>query len=245
VRNFKLTLQYDGTHFHGWQKQPNVRTVSGVLECAIEKLSKERVKLIGASRTDKGVHAYGQVANFHSRCKIPLEKFPLALNSLLPHDLVVKDVECVRDDFHARFSAISRHYRYVILNHRERSPFQSNYSLWIPYSLDFERMMEGAKYLIGCHDFTAFSSSLSEDRNPYRTIKSISLKKEGECINLDVVSDSFLPGMIRRIAGTLIRVGCGKIQPGGVYEILTSRDRSLAGPAVQPHGLYLVEVEYP
>lgn len=244
MRNIKLVLQYDGRNYHGFQKQPGLPTICGVLEKALFKLTQENPCIIYASRTDKGVHAYDQVVNFKTHSCMAVDVFEKALNALLPNDIVVCSSEEVSLEFHARFSAKSRTYLYLILNRKLPSPFHLYYALFVPWRLSFERMKEGAKYFIGEHDFTSFVPSSETYKNPNRTIDRLDIKKEEDFIHISITSKSFLRGMIRTIVGTLLDVERGRLEPYEILEIIEAKDRRRASKTVSSHGLYLMKVEY-
>ncbi len=245
MRNIKLVIEYDGTSYHGWQSQNNALAVQDVIEKAIMTLTGEKCKLIGSGRTDAGVHAIGQVANFITNSKIPPEKFSYALNNILPDDIVIKSSEQVPGSFHARYSAIGKKYRYVIYNSRQRSALLRNRAYFVPYDLDIPSMEKAMKYFVGTHDFAAFKAADSTEKSSIRTITDTWLKKEGEIVTFEIAGDGFLYNMVRIIAGTLVEVGMGKIAADDIPHIIESRDRRKAGRTAPPHGLYLVEVYYP
>lgn len=247
-KNIKLLIAYEGTDYHGWQRQLDPKTISGTLEEALFRLTGEKVSLIGASRTDSGVHAQGQVANFITKSKIPIKAYPLALNSFLPRDIVVYESQEVPLSFHARYSAKLRIYRYLILNKPYPSPLSRRFTTHIPYKLDLELMQEGAKYLLGAHDFTSFSSC-QPHQNPVRTIDRLSIEKachlengEDSIIKFEIAGQSFLGQMIRTIIGTLLKIGKRKFPPSKIKEILEARNRASA--IASACGLCLVRVEY-
>ena len=249
-RNIKLCLQYDGTNYYGWQKQSNRVTVAGILEQAVQKTIGEEARIIAASRIDAGAHAYGQVVNFQTDAGWDVSVFPKAINCNLPRDIIVYDACCMPSDFHARFSAKWRKYQYLILNSHFSSPFYRNYACFFPHELDIDRMIDGAAFLAGKHDFASFCTESKNMENTVRTISLLSIEKkgstfgEGNFISIDIAADAFLYGMIRSIAGILIDVGRGRKSPEDVKMVLEARDRTM-GPMVRPaHGLYLMEVGY-
>ncbi|MBI4778316.1 tRNA pseudouridine(38-40) synthase TruA [Candidatus Desantisbacteria bacterium] len=221
-RNIKLCLQYDGTNYYGWQKQSNRVTVAGVLEQAIQKATGEEVRIFAASRIDAGAHAYGQVVNFQTDVTWDTSVFPKAINHNLPGDIVVYDACQMPVDFHARFSASFRRYRYLILNSRFSSPFYRNYACFFSHKLDIDRMVEGAAFLVGKHDFASFCTESKNIENTVRRVSLLSIEKKkslfGESsnsdrnnfISIDIIADAFLYGMIRSIVGILIDVGRGR-----------------------------------
>lgn len=244
MRNIKLTIEYEGSNYHGWQVQPNVITVQGIIVEAIKKITKEDVNLIGAGRTDSGVHAKGQVANFKTNSKIPEDKFSHAINSQLPFDIAIVKSEEVPIDFHSRYDALAKRYRYIIYNSLIRSPLYRNYAYHIPYKLDFEKMKVAKDYFLGTHDFMTFMSSGSEIEDTVRTIYSISTIKRDGLIIFQIEGNGFLYNMVRIMAGTLVEVGSGKINKDSISQIIESKDRITAGHTAPAKGLYLEKVFY-
>lgn len=243
-RNIKLLIEYDGTNYHGWQKQANLITIQETLEQALSKVMCHLVSVVGAGRTDAGVHALGQVANFFTTCCIPVEKVPYALNSILPGDIVIKDAQEVSDEFHARYSAKGKKYRYVINNSKFPSALERNREYYYPYKLDLVLMKEALQLFKGTHDFKGFMAGGSLIKNTVRTIYEADLKKEQDRIVIEISGNGFLYNMVRIIVGTLIELGRGKISIEDIRKIITEGNRTKAGPTVPPHGLYLVEVYY-
>ena len=243
--NIRLVIEYDGSGYHGWQKQLHDETIQGTIETVFFNLFKEEISLQGASRTDAGVHAKAQVANFFLKKDISPQKIMSALNAKLPRDIVVLEVENVPNDFNARFGAKGKYYRYVIFNGEFRSPFENDYSLFFPGSLDIAKMQEGADFLIGTFDFASFGvNPKREIASTIRTITSIDVIREKEKIYIDVYGDSFLYKMVRSIVGTLLEVGSGRRKPAEVKEILDRKDRCCADKTAEPQGLYLMKVFY-
>lgn len=242
--NIKLTLQYDGTAYHGWQIQKNSITVQETLTQAIEKVTGERVTLIGCGRTDTGVHAEKYVCNFHTEANIPPEKYPYALNSHLPDDIVCFAAERVNEDFHANKSAVSKRYVYRILNREFPDAVMSRYSWHYKYPLDLAKMKEAAEAFIGTHDFIGFASSGFSVKTTVREIYSLDVSQEGDVITINVHGNGFLYNMVRIIAGTLVFAGNGKINPADMADIIESKDRGRAGITAPPEGLCLKEVYY-
>ncbi|MGB9594735.1 MAG: tRNA pseudouridine(38-40) synthase TruA [Candidatus Poribacteria bacterium] len=256
MRNIKLTIEYDGTNYYGWQIQPKSNTIQGTLEFTLSKITKSKVDVIGAGRTDAGVHAVGQVANFKTESKMTPNEFKLALNSLLPHDIVINYAEEADESFHSRFDAISRTYHYTILNADTSSAFLRNYVYLFQRPIDIDTMNEACKYLIGTHDFSSFASLGDSIHSSIRTVS----LAEWRLLNIDssifgyeskhrlirfyIKANAFLRGMVRAIVGTLLDVGTGKIQPEEVKEILELKDRTKAGSSLPAKGLCLVNVEY-
>ncbi len=245
MRNIKLTIEYDGTGYHGWQIQPEVRTIQGTLEEKIGVIAGEQISLVASGRTDAGVHALGQVANFKTESRIPLGALKRGLNSLLPDDIAIKRVEAVSHDFHARFSARSKLYTYRVFNSKVSSPMERNFSWHVPERLDLGKMREAARLLLGRHDFSAFRAAQTENLNPVRTLMVLEIaRKRNKIIQFRIRADAFLKHMARNIVGTLVDVGKGKRDPECLKAILGARDRTQAGMAAPPNGLFLVEVDY-
>ena len=244
TRNIKLTLEYDGENYHGWQRQPQVPTIQGTIEASLAEIVREKVNLIGSGRTDAGVHARGQVANFKTKSRIPLRNLKAALNGLLPKDIVIKHAVQVPDDFHARYGAKSKLYRYTILNASISSPFSRKYAYFFPCHLDVAAMKRAAKFLVGRHDFSSFRGTGTARENYLRRVTRLRISVEKEFIYLDMEADGFLYNMVRIIAGTLVEVGRGKMVAGEVKEILRAQDRRRSGPTLPARGLCLVRVKY-
>ena len=244
MRNIKLTIEYDGKCYNGWQKQPNKLNIQGEIERAIYNITKEEVDLIGSGRTDAGVHALGQVANFKTNSEISIEKLPLAINSQLKNSIVIKEAEEVDERFHSRYNAKHKTYRYIINNSKCGTAIYRNLEYSYPFKLDAEKMKQASKYFEGEHDFKAFKSSGTSSKNSVRTIYKAIVKQEGEKIIIELTGNGFLYNMVRIISGTLLDVGLGKIRPEEIPEIIESKDRQRAGKTLPPYGLYLVEVKY-
>lgn len=244
MRNIKLTIEYDGKDFNGWQKQPNKLNIQGEIERAIYNITKEEVDLIGSGRTDAGVHALGQVANFKTNSEISIEKIPLAINSQLKNSIVIKEAEEVDERFHSRYNAKHKTYRYIINNSKCGTAIYRNLEYSYPFKLDAEKMKQASKYFEGEHDFKAFKSSGTSSKNSVRTIYKAIVKQEGEKIIIELTGNGFLYNMVRIISGTLLDVGLGKIRAEEIPEIIESKDRQRAGKTLPAHGLYLVEVKY-
>lgn len=244
MRNIKLTIAYDGTRYAGWQIQKNAKTIQGEIEKALKKIFKQKVRVIGAGRTDSGVHARAQVANF--TIARPGCATVNALNANLPEDIRVIEEKQVPLKFHARFDAKSKIYRYTILNSRIDDPFLCNYYYKFPHELNTLLMKKETKVLLGLHDFKSFQakSASSGVKSTARTIKKISIKKEKDLVHIDIEANGFLHNMARNIAGTLIEVGRGYLPEGSMRKILSSKDRTKAGPTAPAKGLTLLEVKY-
>lgn len=246
-RRIKLTLAYDGTNYNGWQLQirpRGVRTIQGVLEEKLRILTQEDIKVVASGRTDAGVHALGQVVHFDTTSTIPVERFPQALLSLLPLDIVPLKAEEVDDSFHARYSARWKTYRYTFDTASMPHVFWRRYAYHYPYPLDRSAMAQAAEYLLGQHDFRSFCASGSSVKDYVRTITACEFKTEGRLLMLDITGDGFLYNMIRIICGTLLEIGRGKLKPEAMKKIIAAQDRNAAGPTAPAHGLCLLEVGY-
>jgi len=243
---FKTVVEYDGTNYHGWQFQPNAATIQGEIEKALEKIFHIRIPVYGAGRTDAGVHACGQVAHIIAPWNHPTENLKRALNTILPEDICVKDVSEVDEDFHARHSAISKTYRYEILNQRFRSPLKRLYSWQVSYALDLTKLQVASHLLVGAHDFATFGAPTSGTLSTVREIFEATWGEQEECSTLTftIRGSGFLRFMVRSLVGTLVKVGVGKITVRDFGAILESRDRSKSGPTAPPQGLSLISVEY-
>lgn len=244
-KRVKLTVAYDGTNYCGWQVQPNGITIESELNRHLSELLKEEIHVIGASRTDAGVHALGNVAVFDTEARMPAEKFSYALNTRLPADIRIQDSCEVPADFHPRFCRTVKTYEYRICNRRFPNPCERLYSLFYYWDLDVDKMRRAASYLVGEHDFTSFCTKRPEVTDRVRTIYSLDVEKSGEMITIRVRGNGFLYNMVRIIAGTLLRAGGGMIRPEEIPEILAAKDRKLAGETARPEGLTLVSIEYP
>lgn len=242
--NVKLTIEYDGTNYHGWQSQTNAAAVQDVIQSAIKKITGEECTLTASSRTDAGVHALGQVANFRTESNIPPNKFSYVLNSVLPDDIVIKKSEEVNQDFHAQYLAIGKKYRYLIYNSNSPSALLRNRACYVPQRLNFEAMVRAAESFVGTYDFSAFKASGGSVKTSVRTIANTSLNVCEDIFKFEIAGNGFLYNMVRIITGTLIEVGIGKISAKSIPEIIESRDRKRAGRTAPAHGLYLVEVYY-
>jgi tRNA pseudouridine38-40 synthase len=247
MRNIKLIIEYDGTHFNGWQLQPNgARTVQGEIEAALKKIFKKKVRLIASGRTDSGVHALGQVANFKISSSMPLKEIRNALNANIAPDVAIISTEEAAPDFHARYSAKSKTYRYTILNREARGARERHISLFCPYTLNLRRMREEAKTLIGRKDFRSFQASdpLRKEKNTVRAVKALTIRKQGDYIHVDMTADGFLYKMVRNIVGTLLEAGSGRLPKGSIRQILAQKNRAFAATTAKPHGLTLIRVQY-
>jgi tRNA pseudouridine38-40 synthase len=252
VRNIKLTIEYDGTHYRGWQvqktKKPSRlsnRTLQEAIEKGLQKILQEKIKLIGSGRTDAGVHALAQGANFKTKSSIRLDKLHRALNGILPVDISVAKVEEESIQFHSRFDARSKTYRYTIWNRKYRPALHRNSVYFYPYSLDLGRMKKESRILLGKHNFSSFQASDKKKRHSStRTIKKLKIVKKKDFIHMDIEADGFLCHMARNIVGTLIEIGRGRFPQGSMRRILRARDRKQAGPTAPAKGLCLLEVKY-
>ncbi len=240
----KLVIEYDGTAYSGWQRQELEPSVQQTIEEALERLTGQKTVLHAAGRTDAGVHALGQAAHFDTQSSIPADKFSFALNTILPQDIRIRESAEVDERFHARFDARQKHYRYVICSSPHASAIERNHSMHVPQPLNIEKMRLAAECLVGEHDFSAFTSAQLRVKSPVRTVYGIEISRQGCFVHIDVTGSGFLYNMVRIIAGTLIYVGIGKLEPGDVPVILMSRDRRKAGITAKPQGLILVEVRY-
>ncbi|MEI3336682.1 MAG: tRNA pseudouridine(38-40) synthase TruA [Clostridium sp.] len=244
MRNVKLTIEYDGTNYCGWQKQNNEKTIQEEIEKAIYKAVGEVVEVIGSSRTDAGVHARGMVANFKTNATIPFDRFKYAINDKLPDDIAIIESEEVSEDFHARYDSKGKTYCYSIINRQQKPAIGRNYVYHFKWDLDIEKMREACKHFIGKHDFKAFRSLGSSVKTTERTIKELYIESEGEKINIFITADGFLYNMVRIIVGTLLKVGRGKIPVEDIEKIILLGDRKKAGPCVPAQGLILEKVYY-
>jgi tRNA pseudouridine38-40 synthase len=251
MRYFKLTIAYDGTDFHGWQFQANQPTVQGEITSVLRRLTQENVQLYAAGRTDAGVHAMGQVANFRTRSALSAKEFQRALNALLPPTIRIVAAEEVGPDFNARWSARGKVYRYRLYRGKVVPPFLWRYVLHYPFPLDEDAMRDAAARFVGIHDFSSFAAStgsedIDEDRSMEREIYAAELQctEDGEELWFTVHGRSFLRYMVRKMMGTLLEVGRGKMQPGDIDKLYELKDRSKSGPTAPPQGLCMVRVEH-
>lgn len=267
MHNIKLTLAYDGTDFHGWQIQPGQPTIQGLLADVVQQLTQERLNLQGAGRTDAGVHAWHQVVSFKTHSELAPEEFQRGCNALLPPSIRVREAEEVGPDFHARWLARAKTYAYSIYPGAVVPPFRCRYVMHVPQKLDFAAMAEAARYFEGQHDFTSFSASTGSeeedrDRTTIRSVFRSELLEPAVSSGASAISicdhlpcqaewvyvvrgSSFLRYMVRKMVGTLIQVGRGRLSPGGISDLLEKRDRACSGPTAPPQGLCLISVEYP
>jgi tRNA pseudouridine38-40 synthase len=245
MRNLKIIVEYDGTGYHGWQRQPHDITIQQMLEEKFGIITQEEIMLIGSGRTDAGVHAAGQVANFKTKSKIGERNLLMGANSLLPVDIVVKDLVEVVKGFHARYDVKSKIYLYQIFNDMYPSALYRNYSWFVNSPLDVDLIREAARQLIGTHDFSSFCAANSDAVNHIRKIMDVSVRQEeGGMIKFFIEADGFLRHMVRNIVGTLVDVGKGRLSPSGFLDIMKAKDRNMAGVTAPPQGLFLIEVKY-
>lgn len=248
MRNIKLEIEYNGKNYCGWQAQNhssrNKPSIQRTIENALAKLLQENIKLIGSGRTDAGVHALAQTANFKTKTSLSPERIRLGINALLPSDIAVIRAKDTGIDFNSRFSAKSKLYRYTVLNRTYRTALLRDYCFLFPHRLDINLMRQQARDLLGKHNFKAFQATEFKEKNPIKTIKRLKVTKDGDNIYIDIEADGFLYNMVRNIVGTLLEIGRGKLKKGGLKEILYSCNRKSAGPKVPAKGLCLLKVNY-
>jgi len=244
ARNVKMVLEYDGTNYCGFQTQKNGVTIQSVLEKSFAKILGKRVPIIASGRTDAGVHAVGHVFNIKAEFPMDDGRLLMGINSILPNDIAVKSAKTVDNSFHARKDAKWKKYRYVIINSKVPSPLQARTSWRVPVPLDVKSMQKAAAYLLGEHDFFSFMGKRSSVKTTVRNIISLTVKKTGERIVVEIAANGFLKYMVRIIIGTLVEVGKGSFTPADIKKILKAKNRNVAGPTAPPHGLCLVEVSY-
>lgn len=238
-------VAYDGTHYRGWQTQKQGDTVEEVLCKHLSEALGEEIKLIGASRTDAGVHSLGNVAVFDTNTQIPADKIVYILNQRLPFDIRLQESKEVALDFHPRHTETMKTYRYQIYNHKFANPLQRWHSYFVHYPLDIDKMKEGSRYLVGEHNFKSFCTVRTEVTDMVRRIESIQISQNGHLISIDIRGNGFLYNMVRIIVGTLLQVGMGLIEVAQVKEVLGAQDRQKAGPTAPAMGLTLVRIDYP
>jgi len=246
-RKYRMTIAYDGTHYSGWQIQPNAKTIQEEIETALLTFMKEPITVVGSGRTDAGVHAHGQVAHFSTSKTIDPYRFLLSINSILSRDIRVKDVEEVPDDFHAQYSATGKIYHYNLYLNNVQDPFERLYQHLVYQKIDLDLLKKAANCFVGTHDFSSFANDQTKGsaaRNPIRTIKRIDVVGEGKKVRLEFEADGFLYKMVRNITGTILEAARGKRSIDEIKEILEVRDRRKAGIAAPPRGLFLVKVHY-
>ena len=243
-RRIALIVQYDGTLFHGSQIQEHIRTIQGEIEIALAVLLREKIKILASGRTDAGVHSFGQVVHFDTSSTIALEKLCVSINGILDANVSVKNAFDVDAKFNARFSVISREYKYIIYNHSYRSPFMIYRAMWVHKYLDVETLVKAASYLIGEKDFASFCKKISAKKGTIREIKNIDIKRKGDIIEFVICGNAFLHHMVRIIVGTLVDIAINNKKPSIIKDILEARDRDVSGETAPPYGLYLNEVLY-
>ncbi|MCS6289262.1 MAG: tRNA pseudouridine(38-40) synthase TruA [Nitrospira sp.] len=244
MTTFKLILEYDGTQYAGWQRQLNVPTIQATVEDALAAIAQTRLPLIGAGRTDAGVHAFGQVASFRTDRGLSPREWLRALNAHLPADISALSVESVPDHFHARYSAKGKLYEYHLMNRSERAPLLRERAWMLYKSLDFAAMTEAAACLTGSHDFSSFETAPTDNENPHCRLQQADLRCQGDLIIFSFYADRFLKQMVRAMVGTLVEVGQGKRTAADMRTVLAARARAAAGRTAPAHGLYLVRVDY-
>ena len=245
MRRIRIVVAYDGTNYCGWQIQPNGITIEEILNRQISKLTGEDIRIIGASRTDSGVHALGNVAVFDTESRIPGDRFAYALNQKMPEDIVIVRSDEVQIDWHPRYqNEISKTYEYHIYNAKVRNPLKNRYSTFVSFDLDVEKMRQGAKYILGEHDFASFCSANSQAQTTVRTIYDCTVSKVGDIITIRVTGNGFLYNMVRIIAGTLVKIGGSDMPADAMNGIIAATDRAAAGPTAPAHGLTMIGLKY-
>ena len=244
IKNFKLVIEYDGTAYCGWQRQKNDPTIQEAIETVISNMTQQKITLNGSGRTDAGVHAYGQVANFSCETQLTADVFQKGLNGLLPDDIVIRACEPVSEAFHARYDAKSKTYRYRIFNQPIPAALYRQYAWHIKKTLNMESMQEALTGIVGTQDFKAFEGTGSPRAHTVRTVMKAQLTGEQGFVVLKIKADGFLKFMVRNIMGTLVDIGLGKRTPGDIETILASKDRNQASATAPPHGLFLMSVDY-
>lgn len=244
MKNIMLIVEYQGSNFSGWQRQIGERTIEEVIEKTIKKISKEDIKLIGSGRTDAKVHALGQVANFKTRSTIPASRFKYILNNNLPEDIRIRESKEVSMDFHSRFSAKAKKYKYIVYNSKMPSALYRNFSYHIPRELDIDKMRSACEEFIGTHDFASFKGRRSVVKDTIRTIYKIDISKKNDLIEITIIGKSFLKYMIRIMVGTLLEVGYGNLSRQDIREIIACKNRTKAKKTADPQGLFLMKVYY-
>lgn len=239
-----LGIEYDGTNYCGWQRQHNVSSIQEKIEDALSKVASQSVSVTCAGRTDAGVHAFGQVAHFNTDANRPDSAWILGTNSNLPKDIRILWARHVADDFHARYSATARHYRYIIYNNKVASAILRHRSMWLPFALNEKLMHKAGQYLIGEHDFSSFRGSGCQSKSTKRNVMSLVVTRGGGMVTIDIKANAFLLHMVRSIVGMLIKVGTGEKKPIWAKEVLEARDRKVSAATAPAQGLYLVGVEY-
>jgi tRNA pseudouridine38-40 synthase len=240
----RLILEYDGSRYAGWQRQPDQPTIQEAVETAVFQLTQDTVSVIGAGRTDSGVHALGQVASFRIERPWTPREWIRGLNARLPEDIAVRSAAIVPDDFHARYAARGKLYQYRILNRGERPALDRAYVWHVHKALDQQAMEQAATFLVGSHDFSSFEGSLTDNEDPVCNLRQLSLSRQGDLLTIHAYADRFLKHMVRSIVGTLVEVGHARRKPDALKTILAAKDRTAAGRTAPPQGLFLVRVDY-
>lgn len=240
----KAFLAFDGTNYHGWQIQNNSITVQQTLEDALKKITGENISVVGCSRTDSGVHATNFCISFDTNTKIPVENLALAVNTVLPHDIRFYSCEVADEDFHARYSAKSKTYLYKTVYGKIANPFMKNYAYHFPHELNVPEMVEASQYFLGTHDFCGFMATGGSQKTTERTVNFLKVYESDGVLNFEINANAYLYNMVRIISGTLLYVGCGKINAKDIPQIIESHDRTKAGITAAPQGLYLKEIFY-
>lgn len=243
-RNIKCEISYDGTDFHGFQIQPGKRTIQGEIESALEIITKQSIPIIASGRTDAGVHARKQVCNFFTESRIPEEKWEIAINSLLPNDIVILSANEMPLEFHSRYDVQTKTYRYYIYNNKTVDIFRRNFTWHYPYFLDTEKMKKASKLFIGEHDFTSFSSAKSDIKNKIRRIYESDIWVDQNEIIFQISGNGFLYNMVRILMGTLLKIGSNKMEPEAIVNLFAENNRTVAGITVPARGLTLWDVKY-
>lgn len=244
MTTFKLVLEYDGTRYSGWQRQLNAPTVQAAVEEALAAISQTRISVVGAGRTDAGVHALGQVASFRTDRGLSPREWLRALNARLPSDISALSVDEVPEHFHARYSATGKLYEYHVLNRSERAALLRERAWTVYHPLDTSAMTDAAAGLLGAHDFSSFETAPTDNKNPHCRLRQSALRRQGDLIIFSFYADRFLKQMVRTLVGTLVEVGRGKRTAADMQALLTARSRPAAGRTAPAHGLYLVRVDY-
>jgi tRNA pseudouridine38-40 synthase len=245
MNNYMIKIQYDGSRYKGWQRLGgDENTIQGKIEAVLSKLLDEKIEINGCSRTDAGVHAYNQVANFKATTEISVNELKQLMNRYLPSDISIKEVEMVDEAFHARFSAKSKTYIYKIWNGDCPNPFLRKYSLYIDSKLDLYNMSKASKCFLGEHDFTAFTNAKSKSKSMIRRIENIDIDKQGDLITIRITGNGFLHNMARKIVGVLIEAATGMLENDEIVDIINSKERSRTGMMAEPYGLFLEKIMY-
>lgn len=244
MKNVMLIVEYQGTNFSGWQRQIGERTIEEEIEKVLKKITKENIKLIGSGRTDARVHALGHAANFKTKSTIPASRFKYILNTRLPEDITIRESKEVDMDFHSRFSAKAKKYKYIIYNNKMPSALYRNFSYHIQRDIDIDKMKDASQEFIGTHDFASFKGRRSVVKDTIRTIYRIDISKNKDLIEVTIIGKSFLRYMVRIIVGTLLEVGYGNLSRDDIKKIIASKDRRKAKKTAEPQGLFLMEVYY-